>query len=38
MGAVRLQAIVVEADAQAAGFWQNSGWEQQTARLRFVKG
>jgi ribosomal protein S18 acetylase RimI-like enzyme len=38
MGAVRLQAIVVETDAQAAGFWQNSGWEQQTARLRFVKG
>jgi ribosomal protein S18 acetylase RimI-like enzyme len=38
MGAVRLQAIVVETDARAAGFWQNSGWEQQTARLRFVRG
>jgi ribosomal protein S18 acetylase RimI-like enzyme len=38
MGAVRLQAIVVETDARATGFWQNSGWEQQTARLRFVRG
>jgi ribosomal protein S18 acetylase RimI-like enzyme len=38
MGAVRLQAIVVETDALATGFWQNSGWEQQTARLRFVRG
>jgi ribosomal protein S18 acetylase RimI-like enzyme len=38
MGAVRLQAIVVETDARATGFWQNSGWEQQAARLRFVRG
>ncbi len=38
MGAVRLQAIVVETDARATGFWQSSGWEQQTARLRFVRG
>ena len=38
MGAVRLQAIVVETDARATGFWMNSGWERQSARLRFVKG
>ncbi len=38
LGAVRLQAIVVETDGRATGFWQNSGWEQQSARLRFVKG
>ena len=38
MGAVRLQAIVVETDARATGFWMNSGWNRQSARLRFVKG
>ena len=38
MGAVRMQAVVVETDARATGFWINSGWERQTARLRFVKG
>ncbi len=38
MGAIRLQAIVVETDGRATGFWKNSGWEQQSARLRFVKG
>jgi ribosomal protein S18 acetylase RimI-like enzyme len=37
-GAVRMQAIVVETDAMATGFWQASGWEQQHHRLRFVKG
>jgi ribosomal protein S18 acetylase RimI-like enzyme len=37
-GAVRLQAVVVETDPKAAGFWQASGWEQQVYRLRFVKG
>ncbi len=37
-GASRLQAIVVETDGQAAGFWRASGWEQQAERLRFVKG
>ncbi len=37
-GASRLQAIVVETDAQATGFWTASGWEQQAERLRFVKG
>lgn len=38
MGAVRLQAIVVETNDRATAFWQASGWEQQTARLRFVRG
>ena len=37
-GAIRLQAIVVETEPQAVGFWQASGWEQQAQRLRFVKG
>jgi ribosomal protein S18 acetylase RimI-like enzyme len=37
-GAVRSQAIVVETDAGATGFWRTSGWEQQSARLRFVRG
>lgn len=36
--AVRLQAIVVDSDEQAVGFWRASGWERQTARARFVKG
>jgi ribosomal protein S18 acetylase RimI-like enzyme len=38
VGAVRLQAIVVETDADAVAYWQASGWEQQVERLRFVKG
>jgi ribosomal protein S18 acetylase RimI-like enzyme len=38
VGAVRLQAIVVEADPLAVGFWKDTGWEQQVERLRFVKG
>jgi len=38
MGALRMQAVVVETDARATGFWLNSGWERQTARVRFVKG
>jgi ribosomal protein S18 acetylase RimI-like enzyme len=37
-GAVRLQAIVVERDHQATGFWTSTDWEQQAERLRFVKG
>jgi ribosomal protein S18 acetylase RimI-like enzyme len=37
-GAVRFQAIVVETDAQAVGFWGASGWERQVERLRYVKG
>jgi ribosomal protein S18 acetylase RimI-like enzyme len=38
VGAVRLQAIVVERDSQALAFWQASRWQQQSERLRFVKG
>ncbi len=37
-GAVRSQAIVVESDVQALGFWQTSGWDQQVQRVRFVRG
>jgi ribosomal protein S18 acetylase RimI-like enzyme len=36
--AVRFQAIIVETDDLATGFWQASGWHQQDARLRFTKG
>jgi ribosomal protein S18 acetylase RimI-like enzyme len=38
VGAVRCQAIVVETDRQAVGFWRTSGWEEQVERLRFVTG
>jgi ribosomal protein S18 acetylase RimI-like enzyme len=38
VGAVRRQAIVVETDDHAVAFWKASGWEQQSARLRFVTG
>ena len=38
VGASRFQAIVVESDLPAAAFWRASGWEEQTERLRFVKG
>jgi ribosomal protein S18 acetylase RimI-like enzyme len=37
-GAVRMQAIVVESEAKAMAFWQDSGWEQQVQRVRFVRG
>jgi ribosomal protein S18 acetylase RimI-like enzyme len=37
-GAVRLQAIVDDEDPGATGFWQSTGWEQQSHRLRFVTG
>lgn len=37
-GADRLQAIVVDTESTAMGFWRASGWEQQANRLRFVKG
>jgi ribosomal protein S18 acetylase RimI-like enzyme len=36
LGTTRLQAIVVETDHRATGFWRASGWEQQVERLRFV--
>ena len=38
VGAVRLQAIVVETDLLAVGFWNATGWEEQVERLRFVRG
>jgi ribosomal protein S18 acetylase RimI-like enzyme len=38
MGAARLQAVVVEHDERATGFWRASGWEEQVERLRFVTG
>ena len=38
LGAVRLQAIVVETDLQATGFWRASDWSEQVARLRFTLG
>ena len=38
VGAVRLQAIVVETDDNAMGFWQESAWERQVHRVRFVRG
>jgi ribosomal protein S18 acetylase RimI-like enzyme len=38
LGAVRLQAIVVETDLQATGFWRASDWGEQVARLRFTLG
>jgi ribosomal protein S18 acetylase RimI-like enzyme len=37
-GAVRMQAIVVETEAKAMGFWCDSGWERQVHRVRFVRG
>ena len=36
LGATRLQAIVVETDDRATGFWRASSWEQQVGRLRFI--
>ncbi len=38
LGAARLQATVVAQDGQATGFWRASNWEEQSERLRFVKG
>jgi ribosomal protein S18 acetylase RimI-like enzyme len=38
IGAVRLNAIVVETDDVATSFWRASGWEEQEERLRFVRG
>jgi ribosomal protein S18 acetylase RimI-like enzyme len=38
VGAVRLQAIVVETDLRATGFWRASDWTEQVARLRFTLG
>jgi ribosomal protein S18 acetylase RimI-like enzyme len=38
VGAVRMQAIVVETEPKAMGFWRDSGWERQVSRVRFVRG
>ncbi len=38
VGAVRMQAIVVETEPGALSFWAASDWGQQASRLRFVKG
>lgn len=38
LGARRLQAIVVESDDRAIGFWRASTWEEQSQRRRFVLG
>jgi len=38
VGAVRLQAIAVETDARATGFWRASEWAEQVSRLRFTLG
>jgi len=38
LGAVRLQAIVVENDVRATSFWRSTDWDEQTERVRFVKG
>ena len=38
LGAVRVQAIVVESDDRAMGFWRASAWDEQVQRVRFVKG
>ena len=38
VGAVRLQAVVVETETAAVGFWTAAGWDQQEHRLRFVTG
>jgi len=36
-GARRLQAIVVDGDDRATGFWRTSTWEEQAGRIRFVR-
>jgi ribosomal protein S18 acetylase RimI-like enzyme len=38
LGAVRLQAIVVESEPLATGFWRASAWQEQAERLRFTSG
>ena len=36
-GAARLQAIVVSTDPDAMAFWRSTGWQEQSARTRFVR-
>jgi ribosomal protein S18 acetylase RimI-like enzyme len=38
VGAVRLQANVVQTDARATGFWRATDWTEQVERLRFTRG
>jgi ribosomal protein S18 acetylase RimI-like enzyme len=38
VGAVRMQAIVVDTEPEAIGFWRESGWDRQVHRARFVRG
>ena len=38
VGAVRLQAVVVDTEPLATGFWRATEWEEQDHRLRFVRG
>ena len=38
VGAVRVQAIGVETEPKAIGFWHESGWDRQVQRVRFVRG
>ena len=37
LGAVRVQAVVVQADARAMGFWRAGSWREQTGQLRFTR-
>lgn len=37
-GARRLQAVVVETDIRATGFWRATDWAEQIERLRFTNG
>jgi hypothetical protein len=39
LGATRLQAIVVQTDSRATGFWRaTAAWTEQQERLRFTAG
>ncbi len=38
LGATRLQAIVVQTDSRATGFWRATTWAEQAERLRFTAG
>jgi ribosomal protein S18 acetylase RimI-like enzyme len=38
LGVVRMQAIVIETDDLAMGFWRATDWDEQTERIRFTKG
>ena len=38
LGATRMQAIVVQTDSRATGFWRATPWTEQEERLRFTGG